>query len=174
VYLSIGGLDKICRPIKLSAWAEDLPLRFSGGPVVVYNQQGFLIDAFTPQSADRFLINRGRGGRSDRLDYFRHSFAQYCQNHRPGGAKEVDPADTNWHRDGTPHVDYSTLTFAIVGQVNGSLRSPGRTSADLSLMTQLGSGAEPWAIEQPEEDGELETPDDGDGDDDGGGDDDDD
>ena len=89
--------------------------------------------------------------RSDRLIYLRHSFVQYCQEHQPGGPKEVDPTDPNWHKDGTLHVDYSTLVLAITGTVNSASLTPGSIAADLSLNTQFGSGTEPWEVEVEEE-----------------------
>ncbi len=65
--------------------------------------------------------------------------------------KEVDPLDTNWHRDGTPHVDYSTLIFAIAGHLdNGATPAPGPTSFAVNMETVLGDGVEPWEIEQEE------------------------
>jgi hypothetical protein len=152
VYLSIGGLDKVCRAMKFSSRADGFPLRINTSHTVIYNHQGFLIDALTPLSVNRFTVRREtKTTRSDRIDYYRHSFAQYCRDHQLGGAKAVDPTDANWHRDRTPHVNYSTLVFAITGTVNGVLPTPGSVAADLSLNTQFGPGTEPWEVEKPEE-----------------------
>ncbi|NOT56203.1 MAG: hypothetical protein HOP18_16505 [Deltaproteobacteria bacterium] len=152
VYLSIGGLDKVCRAMKFSSRADGFPLRINARSTVIYNHQGFLIDALTPLSVNRFEVRREtKTTRSDRIDYYRHSFTQYCRDHQSGGRKVVDPTDTNWHRDGTAHVNYSTLIFAITGTVNGVLPTPGSIAADLSLNTQFGPGSEPWEVEKPEE-----------------------
>jgi hypothetical protein len=152
VYLSIGGLDKVCHAMKFSSQSDGFPLRIDAQHTVIYNHQGFLIDALTSASKNRFTVRREtKTTRSDRIDYLRHSFVQYCQDHQAGGPKVVDPADPNWHQDGTPHVDYSTLVFAITGTVDGTLPTPGSVSTDLSLNTQFGPGTEPWEVETPEE-----------------------
>ena len=152
VYLSIGGLDKVCHSIKFNARADGFPLRSSQGTTVIYNHQGFLIDGLTPQSVNHFTVRpEKKATRSDRLDYLRHSFAQYCAEHQPGAVREVDPTDPDWHLNGTPHVDYSTLIFAIDGTVNGAEPPAGSSVSTLSLNTQLGPGTEPWEVELPEE-----------------------
>lgn len=158
LYLSVGGLDKVCKSMKFDARTDGFPFRFSQGTAVIYNHQGFLIDALTPQSVNRFEVRpEDKADRSDRLIYFRHSFAQYCAEHLPGGVREVDPTDPNWHKNGTPHVDYSTLIFAIVGTANGSRVPAGSSVSDLSFNTQFGPSnlpggiAEPWETEVEEE-----------------------
>ena len=152
VYLSLGGLDKVCHSMKFSARSDGLPLRFSRGTAVIYNHQGFLIDTLTSQSMNRFTVRlEKKTTRSDRLDYLRHSFAKYCADHRPGGVSEVDPIDRNWHKNGTMHVDYSGLVFAIVGTVNGSRVRAGKSVSHLSLNFQFGPGTEPWEKETREE-----------------------
>jgi hypothetical protein len=158
LYLSVGGLDKVCKSMKFDARTDGFPFRFSQGTAVIYNHQGFLIDALTPQSVNRFEVRpEDKADRSDRLVYFRHSFAQYCAEHLPGGVREVDPTDSNWHKNGTPHVDYSTLIFAIVGTANGGRVPAGSSVSDLSFNTQFGPSnipggiAEPWETEVEEE-----------------------
>jgi hypothetical protein len=158
LYLSVGGLDKVCKSMKFDARADGFPFRFSQGTAVIFNHQGFLIDALTPQSVNRFEVRPETSAtRSDRLVYQRHSFAQYCLDHQPGGIREVDPTDPNWHKNGTPHVDYSTLIFAIVGTANGGRVPAGRRVSELSLNLQLGPGntpgvpPEPWETEIEEE-----------------------
>ena len=158
IYIAVGGLDKVCKSVKFDARADEFPLRFTQGTGVVFNHQGFLIDALTPQSVNRFEVKpEDKATRSDRLIYFRHSFAQYCAEHLPGGIREVDPADANWHKNGTLHVDYATLVFAIVGTVEGQQVPAGNSVSELSLNTQLGPGnvpgglPEPWETEVDEE-----------------------
>ncbi len=131
---------------------KNYPLRFADGAVAILNSQGFFIDAFNQQSADHFLIQPLGGPTSDRLDYFRHSFEQYCADHQPGGAKEVDPQDPNWHLDGTVHTDYSTLILAISGRLdNGTTPQAGKVSFSLMLQASIGDNNETWAQEKPEE-----------------------
>jgi len=149
LYISLGGLSDVCQPIEFTALAKNYPLRFANGTIVILNRQGFFIDAFHQQSADYFLIRPQRGPDSDRLNYFRHSFEQYCAAHQPGGAKEVDPQDPNWHFDGTIHTDYSTLILAISGRLDdGTPPQAGEVSFDLVLYTDIGDNTETWAQEK--------------------------
>lgn len=150
VYMSVGGLDGVCEAISFRAVLADHALRVQH--LTIINSQGFFIDTLSGLSAAHFMIEPQQEATSDVLHYFRHSFEAYCASHLPGGAKEVDPADPNWHRDGTPHVDYSTLIFAIAGQLpGGSPPTPGPFSSALEINTLLGDGSGAWEIEQPEE-----------------------
>jgi hypothetical protein len=152
LYISLGGLNNVCKPIEFRTLMTNYPLRFASGDVVIVNFQGFLVDSLDAQSADHFFIAQQRGKTSNLLDYWRHTFEGYCANHQPGGAKEVDPQDLDWHLDGTPHTDYSTLIFAIAGHFNdGSLPKAGSVSFDLNVQAALGDNNEAWAQEKEEE-----------------------
>jgi hypothetical protein len=154
LYISLGGLNNVCQPMEFRAVARGYPLRFAHGAVAILNTQGFFIDALSPPSADHFVVAPQEGLASDDLGYFRHSFAQYCADHQPGGPKEVDPQDPNWHLDGTAHTDYSTLILAISGGLDdGTIPPAGPVSFDLMLQTQLGDPAQGWAQEKGEEAG---------------------
>jgi hypothetical protein len=86
------------------------------------------------------------------MEYWRHSFAQYCVDHRPGGVKAVDPHDQNWHQDGTPHVDYSTLIFAVTGHYDdGSTPLSGAQIFDLEVESKPDDLQEGWETEKEEE-----------------------
>ncbi|HVN29630.1 MAG TPA: hypothetical protein VMT64_14125, partial [Candidatus Binataceae bacterium] len=113
LYLGVGGLNTVCDPMKFQSVLEGYPLRYGDGDVLIFNGQGYFIDSLTPASHNHFFIDAGSTSTSDRLTYERHSFQQYCIDHAPGGSKQIDPADRNWHLDGTPHVDYSIVIFAI-------------------------------------------------------------
>ncbi|NOT57975.1 MAG: hypothetical protein HOP18_25505 [Deltaproteobacteria bacterium] len=149
VYVSVGGLNGVCEAMEFRAVLPNYPLRVTS--IAILNAQGFFIDALQGQSAPHFQLESQQGASSDILHYFRHSFAQYCLTHLPGGAKEVDPTDPHWHRDGTPHVDYSTLIFAFSGQVNGTTPSAGNAALTVDLETQLGDGTNAWEVEREEE-----------------------
>ncbi|MBI3799913.1 MAG: hypothetical protein HY268_23435 [Deltaproteobacteria bacterium] len=152
LYISLGGLNNVCAPMKFKAMLTNYPLRFADGAVAILNSQGFFIDAFTQQSADHFSIQPRGGSTSDRLDYFRHSFEQYCADHQPGGVKEVDPQDPNWHVDGTAHTDYSTLILAISGRLDdGTTLQAGAASFNLTLEASISDNNETWAQEKEEE-----------------------
>ena len=152
LYVSLGGLNNVCEPMEFRAFAKDYPLRFADGAVAILNSQGFFIDAVSEQSADHFWLQSQDKQTSDHLEYFRHSFAQYCADHQPGGAKEVDLQDPNWHRDGTAHTDYSTLILAISGHLDdGTTLHAGQASFDLKLQAKLGDHNQRWAQEKEEE-----------------------
>jgi hypothetical protein len=153
LYVSLGGLRDVCQPMEFQAFAKNYPLRFTHGTIAILNWQGFFIDAFHEGSADYFSVRPQKGGPlSDRLLYSRHSFERYCAAHQPGRTKEVDPQDPNWHLDGTPHTDYSTLILAISGRLDdGTLPQAGQVSFDLMLHATLGDYSEPWAWEREEE-----------------------
>lgn len=160
IYLSVGGLGEVCKAISFQAILADYPLRVQH--ITIINAQGFFIDTLSGPQAAHFAIAPQQGTSSDVLYYFRHSFAEYCASHLPGGTKEVDSADPNWHRDGTPHVDYSTLIFAIAAKMpNGSLPPPGLLSSELEGESLLGDGTSAWEVERS-----TETVSDGDDDDD--------
>jgi hypothetical protein len=137
VYVTIGGVGNICGAMNFASFMTNYPLRFANGDIAIFNSQGYFINSLIANSGNPppFLVTPQTGATSDILDYYRHSFATYCTNHLPGGAREVDPADSNWHLNGTSHVDYSTLIFAITGTVNGSAPTAGSISFDLSLGT---------------------------------------
>ena len=153
LYISLGGLNQVCKPMEIRGLSTNYPLRFANwGDVVILNHQGFFIDSFDKPSADHFFIQPLSGGTSDRVDYFRHSFAQYCADHQPGGVKAIDPQDPNWHLDGTAHTDYSTLIFAISGRLSdGSIPKAGDASFALTLQASIGDNNEMWAHEKAEE-----------------------
>lgn len=154
VYISVAGLNNVCQAMEFRARLNTYPLRFGMGDVAITNHQGFFIEALDTYSADHFSILPSVGPTSNVLDYFRHSFTRYCAEHQPGGIKEVDSRDQNWHRDGTAHTDYSTLIFAIAGHFdNGSAPSPGRVSFNLQLQTNIGASNESSALESSEEGG---------------------
>ena len=154
LYLGVGGLNTVCDPMKFQAALDGYPLRFGDGDVLIFNGQGYFIDALNPASHNHFFINPGSSTTSDQLIYERHSFQQYCIDHAPGGSKQVDPKDPNWHLDGTPHVDYSIVIFAIGGHFdNGATQAPGPISSKMNMETELGDGTGDWEPEpaQPED-----------------------
>lgn len=160
LYFSLGGLTKVCQPMKFKTLMEGNPLRFAiTGEIVITNSQGFLIETLvctaskcTPKSHYFPNSRAHHDEESDRMEYWRHSFVQYCLDHRRGAPKAIDPRDPNWHKDGTPHVDYSTLIFAVSGQYdNGALPSSGEIVFDLNLESDPDGQQEGWEDEKEEE-----------------------
>ena len=158
LYMAVKGLNTVCKAMKFQTRLMNYPLRFGNGDIVIMNSQGFLVDDLldpddpTLGVRRRFSLIPEKKEKSDRLIYRRHSFAQYCATHRPGGAKAVDPTDANWHKDGTPHVDYSTLIFAIDGYFdNGTTPTRGSVSFGLQTESEIDTTNAAWTIEIPEE-----------------------
>jgi hypothetical protein len=151
IYLSIGGLANVCKPMEFKAHLEGSPLRIDS--VAILNAQGFFIDLLPPITDIFFFDPENNSNRSNLLHYLRHSFQGYCEAHKPQGAKEVDSQDPNWHLDGTLHVDYSTLIVAITGHfADGSGPAPGSVSYEkLDIDTNLVSSMGSWEYELPEE-----------------------
>jgi hypothetical protein len=154
VYISMAGFNTVCQAMDFRAILNNYPLRFGMGDIAITNHQGFFIDALDTYSADHFSILSSVGPTSNVLNYFRHSFTQYCAEHQPGGIKEVDSQDQNWHQDGTAHTDYSILIFAIAGHFdNGSVPNPGHVSFDLQLQANIVASNESSALESSVEGG---------------------
>lgn len=137
LYISLGGITNVCQAMDLEGLMKDYPLRFGDTDIVIWNFQGFLIDTIDLENVDHVWVEPQTGRKSDSLHYFRHSFETYCEDHLRGGVKEVDPQDPNWHLDGTPHVDYTTLIFALTGHFDdGSIPEAGRVSFTLEMKTE--------------------------------------
>ena len=153
LYLAVGGLNQVCDAMWFEAKFDGYPLRFSDGDVLIFNLQGYLIDSLTTSASHSyFSISPGGDSTSNALSYYRHSFVKYCADHQSGGPKQVDPTHPNWHYDGSPHVDYSIVIFALNGHFdNGAAQRPGAVSVHLDLRTSLGNGTQGWESEQPEE-----------------------
>ncbi len=152
LYLSISGFENVCLPSGFATSIKNYPLRFSNGTAVIVNRQGFLINALDQQNGTYYSLSSSTGTTSDVLYYYRHSFDQYCAAHLPGGVKEVDVQDPNWHLDGTAHTAYDTLIFAVAGHfADGSLPQPGSVTFDVDMGALVVTGSEPWAAEQEEE-----------------------
>jgi hypothetical protein len=105
------------------------PLRYDAGDVVIYNDQGFLMQILDPSETGLFEIHSGADVTSDALEYWRHEFETYKRAHRRDAAKGRG-AGPDWHTDGTPHIDHDHLVVAIRGTLpDGSEPAPGETPA---------------------------------------------
>jgi hypothetical protein len=153
LYISVGWLTNVCKAMDFKGFMTKYPLRFANGDIIIFNSQGYLIDSLGKESADHFFIEPPKEGgeKSDYVRYLRHSFETYCADHLPGGDKEVDPADPNWHLDGTPHVDHSALILAIAGHFDdGSVPQVGSASFNLVVETEISDDDEEWEDEEEE------------------------
>jgi hypothetical protein len=110
-----------------SGAANGLPLRFAADGIAMYNQQGFLMQLLDPKVPGLFRLTAGGGDASDGLDYWRHEFRTYKEEHRKVDARRPD-TDPDWHADGSYHVDHDHLIVAISGTLpDGSRLAPGAT-----------------------------------------------
>jgi hypothetical protein len=160
LYFSLGGLAKVCQPMKFKALMQGNPLRFTDtGQITITNSQGFLIESLrctpagcTPATHYFPDANIGDEEKSDKMEYWRHSFEQYCADHQPGGAKMLDPQDHNWHKDGSPHVDYATLIFAVSGHYDdSSIPQAGQMRFELQMQSDPDDMQDGWEEEKEEE-----------------------
>jgi hypothetical protein len=103
------------------------PLRFGAQNVAIYNKDGFLMQLLDPNQRGLFRLTRGGTGQSDVLSYWRHEFQTYKREHRQVDARRQDD-DSDWHADGSYHVDHDHLMIAISGSLqDGTLPAPGAT-----------------------------------------------
>jgi hypothetical protein len=115
--------------------ANGYPLAFGASSIAMYNEQGFLMQLLDPTSPGLFRIalpqpvSLQQPPSSYTLNYWRHEFRTYKQDHRWADAHRTDD-DPDWHADGTPHVDHNRIVVAISGILtNGSRPQPGATPA---------------------------------------------
>jgi hypothetical protein len=134
--LNIGA---IAQRMIFSGLGENYPLVFGSDDVVIHNTQGFVMQLLDERAAGIYSITDPGSPNSLELTYDRHEFFTYREQHVHEGGLALDPSDTAWHLDGTPHVDHDHLVVAIHGRLaGGGLPAPGRTAAfDLSIVTVL-------------------------------------
>jgi len=125
VYLAFD-LKAMTEATTYSGVAIGYPFRFEGRNVAIFNAQGFLGEVLDPNSLGLFRITPGGAWTSSALDYWRHEFRTYKEDHRKRDARRT--LDGEWHVDGTPHVDNYHLVVAISGTLaNGEKPQPGPT-----------------------------------------------
>ena len=136
VYLSLD-LSEIHDPRTFRVQALGYPLVFMSDDVLFYNIQGFLMQRLGEDMPGLFSIASSNSATdSDILGYSRHEFNTWYLQHYERQPHSVDPADPNWHEDGTRHVDHDYLIMAIAGILNdGTLPVPGATPPAELVMT---------------------------------------
>jgi hypothetical protein len=141
--------------VDFAAKGYDLALRYAKDDMLLYNTQGVLMEALSSTVLDEDLNDDGDstdegegdwngnglldnpdisevvpefGSDTDTFFYSRHPFETYDVDHQPGGARALDPADPNWHVDGTRHTDNFHFVAAIANAtLDGQPLQPGRT-----------------------------------------------
>ena len=132
VYISVD-VSEVSGGTTFTGTANGYALTFGAGNVVMYNQQGFLMQLLDSTSPGLFQIVLPATSplqpqsSSYTLKYWRHEFRHYKQDHRQIDAQRTDD-DPDWHADGTPHVDHNRIVVAIAGVLaNGARPQPGMT-----------------------------------------------
>ena len=125
IYLAIDTTD-VADATTYSGTAEGYDFRFDSTEVAVFNSQGFLMTLLDPKVPGLFKIDAGASSTSTTLEYWRHEFRTYKEEHRK--RDERRSPDGEWHTDGTPHVDNYHMVVAIAGTMaNGKAPAPGAT-----------------------------------------------
>jgi hypothetical protein len=132
IYIAVD-VSEVSGGTTFTGTANGYALTFGGGNVAMYNQQGFLMQLLDSTSPGLFKIVLPQAlsllqpPSSYTLNYWRHEFRTYKQDHRQVDAHRTDD-DPDWHADGTPHVDHNRIVVAIAGVLaNGSRPQPGAT-----------------------------------------------
>src|SRR5439155_210897 len=86
VYLAFD-LKAMTEATTYSGMALGYPFRFEGRNVAIFNAQGFLGEVLDPDSRGLFRIKPGGPWTSSALDYWRHEFRTYKEDHRKRDAR---------------------------------------------------------------------------------------
>jgi cytoskeletal protein CcmA (bactofilin family) len=127
VYVALDFTD-VQQARVFRAQALGYPLRFDNEDLAFWNVQGFLMQLLGERMPGLYALAGGTGRDSDRLQYSRHEFLTYLLSHEERAPHSVDPADPNWHLDGSRHVDHDHQILAIGGTLaSGEQPAPGST-----------------------------------------------
>lgn len=125
VYLAFDT-SEVSDATTYSGFAIGYPFRFDGRNVAIFNAQGFLGEVLETDSSGLFRMTSGGPETSTALEYWRHEFRSYKDEHRKRDERRT--TDGEWHADGTRHVDNYHLVVAISGRLsNGGTPAPGAT-----------------------------------------------
>jgi hypothetical protein len=128
-----------------------MPLHFESHDVMFYNAQGFLMQLLDPNVSGLFQISAGDASASNQLIYWRHEFKTYKAEHRKVDARRADDEDSDWHADGSYHVDHDHIVVAIAATLpDGSRPIPGATPLlRFGIVSTPGMLADAAAVQAP-------------------------
>jgi len=127
VYIAVD-VAEVTGATKFYGTAIGLPVAYQPQDVVIYNEQGFLMQLLDPSIPGLFEIYPGDWIVSSTLGYWRHEFRTYKAAHREQDAYQVSD-DPDWHDNGTYHVDHDRLVIAVHGTLpDGRQPAPGATA----------------------------------------------
>ncbi|HEY2389297.1 MAG TPA: hypothetical protein VGK30_20275 [Candidatus Binatia bacterium] len=141
VYFPVD-ISAISAHMVFSGLAMTYPLLFNAQDIVIYNDQGFLMQLLGPDQSIYAITDPAGAPNSLELTYDRHEFQTYRDQHAHIGGLGLDPTDPDWHTDGTYHVDHDHLILAIRGVVeNQGPAAAGATPPfTLQVTTALADG----------------------------------
>jgi hypothetical protein len=146
MYIAVD-VEQVNEATTFAGEAVGLPIRFAPEDVAMFNEQGFLMQLLDPDVPGLFRLTRGGSTTSDLLEYWRHEFRTYKQEHRRVDARRANDEDPAWHADGSYHVDHDRIVVAIRGSRDGGGRlEPGATPA---FRLVVSSSSEPLASTDP-------------------------
>ncbi len=126
IYIALD-VNEVTDGTQFFGTAIGFPVAFGNQDVVIYNEQGFLMQLLDPRIPGLFQLYAGDMNVSTTLGYWRHEFRTYKQAHRDQDAYQVSD-DPNWHDNGTYHVDHDHIVVAVHGTLpNGGVPAPGAT-----------------------------------------------
>ena len=114
--LNIPGVSD---PLAIKGWMKSHPMNITVFRVL--NVQGHDLELFGLRP-----IQHTAATTSDIVEYDRHSFVVYYQEHADGQLRAVDTTDTDYHANGSNHVDHDRMILAIGGTVSGKALVPGK------------------------------------------------
>lgn len=126
IYIPVD-VSQVSNATRFTGAALGFPVTFSAVDVVMYNEQGFLMQTLDPTAPGLFELYQGDGDISDVLSYWRHEFRTYKEEHR-WADRFATSDDEEWHDDGTPHIEHDRIVVAITGRLpNGQRPAAGAT-----------------------------------------------
>ncbi len=126
IYIPVD-VSQVSDATRFTGAALGFPVNFTAIDVVMYNEQGFLMQTLDPTSPGLFELYQGDSDISDVLSYWRHEFNTYKEQHR-WADRFATSDDEEWHDDGTPHIEHDRVVVAITGRLpNGKRPSAGAT-----------------------------------------------
>lgn len=127
IYIPVD-VGQVAGATRYTGAAIGFPVSFQSADVIMYNEQGFLMQMLDARNPGLFDLWNANGDVSSVLSYWRHEFRTYKAQHRQNDAYAVSD-DPDWHDDGTPHVDHDHIVVAVTGRLaDGSPPAAGSTA----------------------------------------------
>ena len=127
IYIPVD-VSQVSGATRYTGAAIGFPVSFQSADVIMYNEQGFLMQTLDPRNPGLFDLWNANGDISSVLSYWRQEFRTYNAQHLLSDAYAVSN-DPDWHDVGTPHVDHDHIVVAVTGRLpDGSRPAAGATA----------------------------------------------